>query len=484
MSSLSRRFIINFVWQIFGQFGYYIILLIGNIVLARLLDPYEFGVIGILTFFLSVSRVFTEAGLSGALIRKGNPSDEDYSTIFLFNLNISVVCYLILYFIAPYIADFYENEEFALYLRVVGIILIINAFQFTQSTRLVVQLQYKKVSFYSIIAAIISTVVGICLAIFKYGVWALIWMQILNSFVLTITYWIGEGGFKKIVFKKESFFSMYRFGMFTTLSSILDAAFQNIYQIFLGKYFSISITGYYFQGKKLQEIPVGIIRNVSYGVVYSTLSKLKDDQKKFSNAYTSVVILFTSLVGLICINLYIFAKDILVVLYGAKWIESTFYIRVLSLASFFYMQEVFNRNIFKVFDKTHRIFILEIIKKIIQSVSIVIVALYFLDIRILLYTFVGTSAISFVINYWESRKIFSNENGAFLEFKVVAKVLGILTFFVVLGDYFIQEIDISSLLKIVIFLPLVILTYIALLHILNVFKLQTILIMLKNLKKK
>lgn len=483
MSSISKNFIVNFLWQVSGQFGYLIISLIGNIVLARLLEVYEFGIIGILLFFVSLFKVFSESGLSGALIRKGQPTDVEYSTIFIFNLIVSLCCYILLFFAAPFIADFYENEKLVLYLRIIGIVLIINGFQFTQYTRLIVQLQYKRISLYAIIAVAFATIFGIILAVLDYGVWSLIAMQILNVLFLTIIYWYKEGGYQKMVFSRDSFLSMYKFGMYTTLSSILNTAFENSYQLILGKYFSITTTGFYYQGKKLQEIPIGIIKSATTGVVFSTLSKARENQEEFSKIYTSIVVAFTVLVGCICLNLYLFSKEVVLILYGEKWIEATFFIKLLSIASFFFMQEMFNRNIFKVFDKTERVFILEIIKKSIQAISIVI-GVISLDIKILMYGFVVTNALSFFINYWESRKIFKNNNGVFLEFFVAIKIFALMAFLGLTFEYVLDYINIKPILKLLIFAPTITALFLLFIQIFKIVELKKIITSIKKIKKK
>lgn len=482
MSSLQKKFIINFIWQIFGQFGYLLISLVGNIILARLLDAYEFGIIGILMFFVTILKVFTESGLSGALIRKGNPTNEDYSTIFIFNLVISLICYSILFISAPFIADFYHKSELILYIKIIGLILIINAFQFTQNTRLVVQLKYKLISNYAIIANLIATIVGIILAYTGYGIWSLIWMQILNVFILTLIYWIREGGYSKLIFNKQSFSQMYKFGMYTTFSSLLNTVFENSYQLIISKYFSINLSGYYFQGKKLQEIPIGLIKSTTTGVVFSTLSKYGKDEVEFSKNYTKICVLFTVLVGCICLNLFLFSKEAVLILYGPKWIEAVFYIKVLAIGSFFFMQEMLNRNIFKVFDKTDRILFLEIIKKIIQAISIVI-GIVMLDIKVLMYGFVVTSFISFFINYRESRKIFKKSTGVYEELTLALKVFCVMMVFSFGFQYIFDLFQIDKYLKIILFAPITTIVFLGTLNVFKIVEVKKLLYTIKNLKK-
>lgn len=479
MSGLQKKFITNFIWQISGQFGYLLISLVGNIIFARLLDAYEFGVIGILMFFIIISRVFTESGLSGALVRKGEPKEEDYTTIFIFNLVVSLLCYGILFISSPFIADFYSKPELSLYIKIIGLILIINAFQFTQNTRLVVKLKYRLISNYAIIANFIATIIGITLAYLGYGIWALIWMQILNALILTLIYWIREGGYSKLQFNKQSFSEMYKFGIYTTFSSLLNTVFENSYQLIISKYFSINLSGYYFQGKKLQEIPIGLIKSATTGVVFSTLSKFGKDDDEFSKNYTRICILFTVLVGCICLNLFLFAKELVLILYGEKWIEAAFYIKTLAIGSFFYMQEMLNRNIFKVFDRTDRILVLEIIKKVIQAVSIVI-GIVMLDIKVLMYGFVVTSFISFFINYRESRKIFKKASGVYKEMTIALHIFVIMMIICFAGDYLFNTIIVNMYIKLLLGIPIITGLFLILLNIFNIIKIKSLLLIAKK----
>src|SRR5690606_15154057 len=306
------------IWSVLGQFGYLFVTFLTNIILARLLSPKEFGIIAIATFFIVLSKVLSESGLSGALIRKKDATEVDNSTIFIFNLVVSVILYVVLFIFSPQIEHYYDIVNLALYLKILGIVLIINSFQIIQNVRLVKKLQYKKISTYSLIAVIISSVLAIIIAVLGYGVWALILLQVFNALFLTLIYWFKEQGLTVYKFSKASFKELYGFGLYTTLSSLLNTGFDNVYQLILGKYFSLGQTGYYFQAIKLSEIPVGMIKSTTLGVVFSALSNLQDDKEKFDYMYNNIIRVFTIIVGAICINIFLFSKEILFVLYGEK----------------------------------------------------------------------------------------------------------------------------------------------------------------------
>src|SRR5690606_1297934 len=285
MKDIGGKFKLGLIWSVIGRFGYLLITFSTNIFLARLLSPEEFGVIGIATFFIVISKVLTESGLSGALVRKIDANDSDFSTIFLFNVVVSIFLYILLFLLSPKIEIYYDITNLSYYLRVLGLVLIINSFQLIQNVKLIKKLQYKKISSYSLFSISISSILAIIIAHLGYGVWALIFHQLINSLLLSLIYWIRERGLNSYVFSITSFKELYSFGLYTTLSSILNTGFDNIYHLVLGKYFGLIQTGLYYQAKKLTEIPVGVVKSTTLGVVFAALSNKQDDAEKFDEMY-------------------------------------------------------------------------------------------------------------------------------------------------------------------------------------------------------
>src|SRR5690554_6487206 len=418
-NNFKKSIVSGFIWSFIGQGGYLIIGLVANIILARLLTPFEFGQVGIIMFFIVIAKVLTESGLSGALVRKNDATDEDFSTVFIFNLIISIVLMLLIIGFSGTIANFYDDPQLKYILIASSSVLLFNAFQITKNARLIKDLKFKKKSKYEVLAILCASIIGITLAFYGYGVWSIVLMQISTALILTLLLWIFEPSIKKLVFRRNSFKSLYKFGVNTTLASMINTAFDNIYQLILGKYFAISQTGLFYQGKKLQEIPVGVLKSTTLGVVFASLSKVQDDLKQFEYLYNKIVTFFTVIVGAICLFVFFYAENIIMLLYGEKWIGAVFYMQILIVSSFFYMQEMFNRIIFKVFDRTEKILHLEILKKAIQSISIII-GVILLNIEVLMYGLLITSIISFFINFYVSRKILGNVkwNEVILVFKV------------------------------------------------------------------
>tara|TARA_R110002033_G_scaffold143959_1_gene182054 strand:+ start:4120 stop:5565 length:1446 start_codon:yes stop_codon:yes gene_type:complete len=440
-NSHKEQLIAGLFWSFAGQISYWIVALIANIILARLLTTYEFGQIGIVLFFIAIARVFTDAGLGGALVRNNKATERDFSTIFLTNLILSIAIVVVLILSSGSIAKFYNDLELKNILIASSSVILFNAFQLVQITRLIKNMEFQKKALYDFIAIFIASTVAIILAIKGFGVWSIVLMQILISFFQCSMYWYFEGGIGPWVFDRSSFRTHYKFGINTTLASIINTVFKNIYQLILGKYFTINQTGLYYQAQKLQEVPIGVIKSLTSSVVFSSLSKIQEDKNLFNIFYRRIISLFTVAVGLICMLIYFYAENIILMFYGPNWIEAVFYLEILIISSFFYMQESFNRIIFKVFDKTEKILLLEIIKKFVQILSIII-GIISLSIEVLLYGFLITSVLSFFMNYYVSRKI--QPGLSWHELIVVLKVIIISVVNVIIGRVTLETLHIEG----------------------------------------
>lgn len=431
--ALSKSLIINTFWSFIGRFGYLSVGLVSNIILARLLSPKEFGQLGIVMFFIVIGNVLTESGLSGALVRKKEVSNIDYSTMFVFNLLISVLLIIVIAFFSGPVAEFYNDTELQILLIASSFTLLINALRITQNTKLVRELEFKKKATYEFFAILIASLIAVMLAIYGAGVWSLIALQLLISAISTIFFWVFVGRIKTYQFSMESFKSLYKFGINTTAASLLNTGFDNLYQLVLGKYFSISQAGYYYQAKNLQGITSNIVIMLSSGPIYAVLSKLQDDNKEFNDTYDNITRTFTVFVGLISTIIFIYTELIITTLYGNEWLESAFYMKLLIIASFFYIQEMFSRNIFKIFDKTERILQLEVAKKLFQLLT-VFYGIYTTSINNLLYGLILTNVLSFLANYYFSKKIQRKSNNK--ELIDVIKVVIISAIIIISETYF------------------------------------------------
>lgn len=441
MINLEVKLKHGLVWSLLGKFGNFFITFITNIILVRLLLPEDFGLIAIVLFFISIANVLSEGGMSGALIRKENITEKDYSTLFIFNLFVSVFVYFVIFFSAPVVGYFYNKPNLVLVIQVASFVVVINAFSIIQMTRLYRKINYKEVTIYQFISACIANIVSIVIAYENYGIWALVVQQLINSAVFTLILWVKGERLDSFAFSKKSFLDMYQFGIYTTLASILNTFVDNMYQLILGKSFNVVQSGYYYQGKKLQDLPLDFLKSITLGVIFSTLSRLQKNKDVFDNLYNKIHILFSLLIGFTTLFLLIFSKEIVLLLFGEKWIDSVVYIQLLSIASFFYMQEMLNRVLFKVFNQAKKIFQLELVKKGVQLITILI-GIHFSSIYILLCGLIFSNFFGYLLNLIFIKKFYESAKGRLNEIKLTLYILFSIGVVFVFYDIFLRnEID-------------------------------------------
>lgn len=476
---MSKKLISSVVWAMTGQVGYMIVAFISTIILARLLTPEDFGIVGIAMFFVAISNVLVESGMGGAIIRKQDEQPEDYSTIFIFNLTVSLFLILVLILSSHAISAFYARPELRKVIVALSSLLLINAFTITQNVKLMKRMQFKERGIYKIISLILASSIAIYLAWIGYSYWAIIWMQILSSLIFMFILWVKIGTIKKFTFSKKSFLEMSSFGLFTTLTSLLNTVFDNIYQLIIGKYFSIAQVGYYYQAKKLQEAPDAVFKVVILQVFYAHLSKLQNQLQKFKITYNFLAKIAAIVTCVTACFIYIYAEEIISIVLGPKWVPSVFFLKILIIAGFFNLQEHVNRNLFKIFNQTHKIFYLELFKKSIQLISIVIGVVY-LDMKIMLIGFVCTAVISYFINFAYSRKIIDEVSKSELLDFIKVLFIGVISTLITL--FLIQFTDVINYYRFL-FIPVFLLLYSVFVFVLRVLKWHDVQKVLKMIKR-
>lgn len=465
----NKSILVNTLWSSGGYIVTLIISFITNIYIANIIDPVEFGKIAIVMFYITISNIISEGGLSGALIRKKDYTNNDISTVFIFNLIISIVCFILLISTSHLIANFYNEKELIKIINILSLVLIINAFQFVQNSLLVIKLKFKEKSVIFFISTLLSSIIGITYAHYKPDVWALVYLQLSSSIIYTVILWIYEGFFFSLKFDKTSFRSLYKFGINTTISSIISSVFDNIYQLIIGKLFSIKETGFLYQAKRIQDIFNGIVNMVLQSVIFSSLAKVQTNKDEFKKLFDNIKISTAIIISIFCCITFTFSEQIILILFGKQWIGSVFYLKLFSIYSIFYIQELVYRLIYKVYDKTNYILLIEILKKIIQIITIGI-GLIFKNINVLLIGFVISSFIGYIITFQFSKKIIDDKKNK--ELVLLVKLLFISSICIILFSY------INSILKfnpytLSLIIPCIFI-YIILIHVLKVINLKKI----------
>lgn len=370
--SLKERTITGMIWGSVQRFGTMTISFIANLVLARLLSPQDFGIIGMLMVFIALADTLVNGGFASALIQKKEPTQQDYSTVFYWNLSASVILYVVLYFSAPAIAAFYNMPLLNTVLRVQGLVLLFNAFNIIQNNQLIKQLNFKRLAKVNIIATSVGAVVGIVMAFAGFGVWSLVAKMLIKSIATSIILWYGSTWRLYNQFSLYSFKSLFRFGSLMLLSSFTDTLVRQLQSLLIGRVFSAQDLGFYTQARSLHSIPEQAIPQVVDQVMFPVYSSIQDDKEKVVGAIKKSLKVLVFINFPLMLLLLVIAEPLVLLLLSDKWIDSVLYFQIFCLGGMLYSLNSNNINVIKSLGKSNYILIALIIKRFITILFVFI----------------------------------------------------------------------------------------------------------------
>lgn len=362
--NLKDKTITGMFWSFIERFGSLSIQFITNIVLARLLTPADFGLIGMIMVFVAISSVMVDGGLGAALIQKKNPTSIDYSTIFFTNIILATIIYLILFFTSIGIATFYHQPQLSDLLKVMGLIVIIDSFSVVQNNILIKNLYFKKITRIKVSAALFSSILGITSAYSGLGFWSIAIQYISNSFFKTCFLWFRTSWKPLKIFSKSSFKELFGFGSKLLSASLLSEVYRNFQSLIIGRVFSAKDLGFYTQARQLEQIPVTTLATVVNQVTFPVFSQLQNNVEALRNGVSK------SLKSLVFINfpvmvlLTVIAKPLFIFLFTEKWLPSVIYFQLLCMGfGMFLIVHNTNLNALKSVGRSDLVLYLEIAKK-------------------------------------------------------------------------------------------------------------------------
>lgn len=342
------------------------------IIMARILTPEDYGLVGMLAIFIAVSQSLIDSGFSQALIRKQDRSEIDNSTVFYFNIAVGVILYFILFFSAPLIAKFFDEPQLIPITRVIGLCLIFNSLVVVQRALLTINLDFKTQAKASLVGVILSGILGISMAYTGFGVWAIVWQQIVNLFVITILLWIFSQWKPIFVYSWDSFRELFNFGSKLLASGLLNTIFNNLYLIVIGKFFKASDLGYYTRANQFSDFASSNITGIFQRVTYPVLCTIQEDDNRLKDVYrkflkTSAFIIFPLMMGLAAV-----ARPMVISFLTEKWLFSAILIQILCFAQMWYPIHAINLNLLQVKGRSDLFLKLEIFKKIVTVIILLI----------------------------------------------------------------------------------------------------------------
>lgn len=401
--SLKKQAASGFLWSFIQQFSMLGVNFGVSIVMARLLLPSEFGLMGMIYVFFTIGNVLLDAGLAQSLIRTQDVDDEDYSTVFLFNIFLGFLLYAILYVAAPYIAHFYHQPLLISLIRVYSLIFIMGAFTTVQSALLVKQMQFKKLLALSLPATVIGGLVGIYFAYNGYGVWSLVYNTIITTLCTGLFLWIFSSWRPTAKFSKNKFKRHFNFGYKLTLTNLIDAIFGNIYQIVLGRFFSPQTVGYFARSESMKNMAVGSITTTLTKVSFPLLANIQNDKERLTVIYRKILQAVIFITAPVLIALAVIAEPLFVFLFTEKWLEAVPYFQIICIGAILKPINSYNINLFAIIGRSDIILKLEVIEKPILIV-LVLIALPF-GVFTILCMQILYAIVCFFINVTYSKKV-------------------------------------------------------------------------------
>jgi O-antigen/teichoic acid export membrane protein len=373
--SLTNKTVKGVGWNTIDRIANYGIGFIVGIVLARLLSPEEYGLIGIIGIFTAVFNVILDSGLSTALIRKKDVTNEDYCTVFYVNIFLSIVLTFILYQGAPLISTYFKRPELTPYIHVMSFILVINALSLTQQAKLTKRIDFKTQTKISLIAHILSGVIGIAMAYTGFGVWALVAQQMTSRLFTTILLWIYNKWIPGFIFSWNSFKTLFGFSWKLLVASILSVLSNQVYEAVIGRNYSPATLGQYTRAKQYSHLCSSSIGDMVLKVSLPVMSEIQDNNARLLSGYRKIIKTTMFVTFVIMLGMAACAKSFIFVLIGEKWLPCVPMMQIISFSLMLYPLHRINLNMLTVQGRSDILLYLEIIK-IALSVIPILMGIY------------------------------------------------------------------------------------------------------------
>jgi teichuronic acid exporter len=401
--NLKKKTIAGLFWGFTDSIANQGLLFIIGIILARLLSPKEFGLVGMITVFIAVSESLINSGFSQALIRKKECTNTDLSTVFYFNLVVGILIFGILILSAPVISRFFEEPQLVNLIRILSIVLIIDALTMIQRTTLIKRIDFKLQAKVSVISTIFSGVVGITMAYTGFGVWSLVAKKLSQQAMNSMLLWFWNHWRPLLIFSRKSFLELFSFGSKLLVSGLIDTLYNNLYYIIIGKYFSAVELGYYTRADQFKDLPSKNINGIISKVSYPVLVQLHDDPEKLKAAYKRIIKSTMFVTFILMAVLAAVAEPIIITLIGEKWQPAIIYLQLLCFVGAMYPLHALNLNMLNVQGRSDLFLRLEIVKKI-MAVPIIISGVIW-GMKILIIGMWLNSLIAYYLNSYYSGRL-------------------------------------------------------------------------------
>ena len=401
--SLKQKTTKGIFWSTIERFSNQGMSFLFSVILARMLDPSDFGIIAMITIFFAVAQSFVDSGFSNALVRKTDRREEDLSTCFYFNIGVGIMAYIVLFLIAPLVASFYNQPILSPIIRITGLGVVLNSLCVVQQALFTIKIDFKSQAKVTLSATIISGIVGVVLAYQGYGVWALVWQGVVMTSARMALLWLMSKWRPTTGFSKSSFNYLFGYGSKLLASGLLDTIYNNIYPIVIGKFYTPAQLGNYSRALSFAQLPSSNITSILQRVTFPVLSTIQDDIPRLQANYRRLLKLSAFIIFPLMMGLAAVAFPMIRLILTPKWEGCSLYLQIICFALMWYPIHAINLNLLQVKGRSDLFLRLEIIKKIV-GVCIMCITIP-LGITAMCIGMVASSLISLFINTYYTGKL-------------------------------------------------------------------------------
>ena len=432
IDSLKSTATKGIIWSAVDKFAVQIGQFAVSIVLARILLPEDFGLLGMLAIFIALSQTFIESGMGLGLIQRQDRTDVDFSTVFVFNLAISSLFYLLLFFSAPFIASYFNQPQLIDLARVLGLSLFISSLAIVQRTKLTIAINFKAIAKTNVIGVIIGGIAGIAAAMYGFGVWSLVIQTLLGSFASTVSLWFFSHWTPSIAFSRNSFRNLFGFGSKLLLSGLYAQLLTNVYNICIGKYYPISSLGYYTRAKGFADISAGTITSILQQATFPILAAVQNDKEKLVSVYSRMIRMSSFFIIPMMTLIALLAKPIVILLLTEKWVAVIPLLQWMVFARIFLPMSAINMSLLNAIGRSDLFLKLDLSKFPLTVIAMIITIP--MGVKAMIIGHVVTSGVAFFFNAYLPGKFYGY--GALAQLKDMLPIF-LSTFLMAIFVYFI-----------------------------------------------
>lgn len=393
----------NFIWRFAERCGAQFITFFVSIVLARILSPRDYGQIALITVFTTIMQVFVDSGLGTALIQKKDADDLDFSSVFYFNFIVCLILYAFMFFMAPFIAKFYNNDSLVAIVRVISLTIIISGIKGIQQSYVSRNMLFKRFFYATLGGTLFSAIFGIGLAYAGVGVWAIVGQQLSNTTIDTLILWMTVKWRPKKMFSWNRLRNLLSFGWKILVSSLIDTFYNNIRSLIIGKMYSSSDLAFYNQGQQFPNVIVTNINTSIDSVLLPTMANEQENYIRVKGMTRRAIKTSTYIMAPLMMGLAFCAEPIVRIVLTDKWLPCVPFLRIFCITYMFYPIHTSNLNAIKAVGRSDMFLKMEILKKIVGI--ILLFSTMWFGVMAMAYSLLLSSVLSQIINSWPNRKL-------------------------------------------------------------------------------